>query len=131
MKDMEYYLTQNIMVTKGITNSSKIKVKQIVIDKIDPRPKFLICELLNDKVKFVFDNLEPNNFILIETTKSFYIGRNSKESLIYRKQFPIIPCFASTIYRAQGQTNNHAIIDLQCPDDNKIKTSFAYVALSR
>ncbi|KAF8119744.1 hypothetical protein EV363DRAFT_1146192, partial [Boletus edulis] len=50
---------------------------------------------------------------------------------INRIQLPLTPAYAFTDYRSQGQTINHAIIDIATPPSGSLTPFNVYVALSR
>ena len=64
--------------------------------------------------------------------KSKYQGKKDKIN-INRKHFPLVPRFACTAHKSQGQTLTKAIIDLVVPEGNKgvVEINFSYVPLSR
>ncbi len=51
-----------------------------------------------------------------------------KKFYVYRKPFPLIPAYTTTIYKCQGLSLDRAIIDLS---DKVFSPGMAYVALSR
>ena len=150
VQSCKYLLTTNSCTKIGLVNGSECILHAIQLEKTEPcsittddnqheifvfntQPLILICELLADNDKFQFPNLKPNYFpIAIKEDqfefKSKIINKNFK---IKRKQFPLIPSFCYTIYKAQGKTFDKAKIDLALPPNGNIHSSYSYVALSR
>jgi hypothetical protein len=75
-----------------------------------------------------FPGLQPNVVPIERVTCRF----NFRNMSIRRVQFPIVPCYALTDYRAQGDTYQSAIIDLRIPPTGGWNSFEAiYVMLSR
>jgi ATP-dependent exoDNAse (exonuclease V) alpha subunit len=77
-------------------------------------PHYVLFKLNKTKLK-PLEELEENvvPVKLIEAT--FQVHLNKKTKQIQRTQFPLIPNFAITNYKSQGQTLNTAIVDLAKP----------------
>lgn len=74
-------------------------------------------------------NLPERHVVALEDTQSFDLRHpfSGKNINIKRAQLPIVPAFAMTVYKAQGQTLSHAIIDLASCSG----TESPYVMVSR
>jgi hypothetical protein len=58
-------------------------------------------------------------------------SRSYREIGIHRWQFPLVPSFATTDYKAQGATLDCMIADLSRPQDGRFNFANLYVMLSR
>ena len=81
------------------------------------------------------DGLQPNHVPIFPKGKSFKVKLPGKKDKINinRKHFPLVPRFACTAHKSQGQTLTKAIIDLVIPENNigGVEINFSYVPLSR
>ena len=76
----------------------------------------------------------PRGWIPIKLSRaSFTISLRAgrKRVSIRRQQFPLVPAYALTNYKCQGQTMSSAIADLLPADTRDITSAWAYVILSR
>ena len=106
-----------------------LKHQPIMITVTIPNPKFK-----------KFPGLSDGEYPIYPTTKSFefiqYIDGTKISQTIQRTQFPLIPGYAITGYKAhQGATFEQAILDLKSPAEGKgvgpVNPADAYVLLSR
>lgn len=77
----------------------------------------------------VMPGLGPHERVVLEDEKEFTIRHpfSGRQVSVVRKQLPLEPAYAMTVWKAQGRTLSHAIIDLESASD----TASAYVMLSR
>jgi ATP-dependent exoDNAse (exonuclease V) alpha subunit len=144
---MPIMVTINVCVSLGITNGSTGYLREIILHPIDlnhlsnedSSTSMYVCRKLPLALivdfegcsKFNFPNFPENCFPIFPHTERFiYQFSIGKRITIERKQFPIIPRFATTNYKCQGDTLPCAIVDLpEGPARNSASTS--YVSFSR
>ena len=113
---MPVAINQNFDVAAGVVNGSYGTLRRIryFTDREGRRYlKSCIVEIPgSDDV--VVPHLPKHHFpIMPDTTElKFEHGKSHKRCTIRRKQVPIEPGFAVTVYKAQGQTMNQVIVDL-------------------
>ena len=129
---MPVFITDNIAVELGLTNGTTGVVKSVqfncneeITDEpgfnhLDNMPDCVIVEA-DDVNMNPLDGLQPNHVPIFPKAKSFEVkipGKKDKIN-INRKHFPLVPRFACTAHKSQGQTLTKAIIDLVIPENNK------------
>ena len=113
---MPVAINQNFDVAAGVVNGSYGTLRRIryFTDREGRRYlKSCIVEIPgSDGVEV--PHLPRHHFpIMLDTTElKFEHGKSHKRCTIRRKQVPIEPGFAVTVYKAQGQTMNRVIVDL-------------------
>ena len=143
---MPVFLTDNIATELGLTNGTTGVVKSIQFERnevisgetgfnrLQKMPDCVIVEM-DDVTMKPLEGLRPNHVPIFPKAKSFEVKiRGKKDPInINRTHFPLVPRFACTAHKSQGQTLTKAIIDLVIPDNNKgsVEISFSYVPLSR
>ena len=143
---MPVFITDNIATELGLTNGTTGVVKSIQFNcdediprgtgfnHLDNMPDCVIVEV-DDVNMNPLHGLAANHVPIFPKAKSFEVkipGRKEKIK-INRKHFPLVPRFACTAHKSQGQTLTKAIIDLVIPEGNKgaVEINFSYVPLSR
>jgi hypothetical protein len=117
---MKVMLNSNLSTRIGLSKGSKGCVQGWSDDII-----FFKSDL---DIPVRFPGLQPN-VVPIERGSCRF---NFKNMSIRRVQFPIIPCYALTDYRSQGDTYKSAVIDLRIPPTGAWNSFEAiYVMLSR
>ncbi|KAF5334229.1 hypothetical protein D9611_014313 [Ephemerocybe angulata] len=128
---MPVLIAQNYDVAGGVVNGSKGTVKKLRYKPNRRGQKVLTSCIVNipgcsalqmphlsaDEIPILSDS--------IEVAFSRYGGKNAKT--VRRQQVAIVPAFAMTAHRAQGQTMENVIVDLQSCSS----TESAYVMVSR
>ena len=143
---MPVFLTDNVATELGLTNGTTGVVKSIQFEHneiittstgfnhLQNMPDCVIVELDDIKMN-PLDGLRPNHVPIFPKAGSFKVkipGKKTKVN-INRNHFPLVPRFACTAHKSQGQTLTKAIIDLVVPENNKgrVEINFSYVPLSR
>jgi hypothetical protein len=131
--NMPVMVTNNVAVSLNVTNGSTGTLVDIVFDK-----DIILAILVKLDCSTPFKvSILPENVISITPITSefkyFFKTRNgsSRSVTVERTQLPIVPNYATTNYKCQGETLDSAIIDLTPAPRQKIDSSFAYVPLSR
>ncbi|KAF9495766.1 hypothetical protein BDN71DRAFT_1390893 [Pleurotus eryngii] len=134
----------NISTESDLANGSRGIVTDIFLDsregdlKVDAGvvklrypPACVVFKL--DHLSFpCFEGLGPNEIPIFpsETTFKFTTGTGNKITA-KRRQLALTPAYAFTDYKAQGQTIEYVIVDLDESTKNSLDPFHAYVALSR
>jgi ATP-dependent exoDNAse (exonuclease V) alpha subunit len=128
---MPVMITQNFDVDGGIVNGSKGTLKRIrfYVDAQGNRHLTSCVVHVEDVSEQPLPNLPPKDVpILSDTVQLQFTHPHSKRSCtIRRTQVPIVPAFAMTAHKAQGQSLSNVIIDLQSCNG----TEAPYVMVSR
>ena len=129
---MPVIISQNFDVAGGVVNGSIGTLAKIryTTDKSTDRRHLVSCVIrLPDTTAPGMSGLEDKQFpVLQDTVKmSFKHPYTGKQLTVSRTQVPVQPAFSLTVYKAQGQTFQRVVIDLQgCTG-----TEAPYVMLSR
>lgn len=129
---MPVLVSQNFDVEGGVTNGSRGTVKRIRYS-IQPDTKRRILKScivhIPDSSPVPLPNLTPHEMPIVAdiTTLSLVVPRTNRHCSIRRTQVPILPAFAMTAHRAQGQTMERVIVDLESCQG----TEAPYVMVSR
>jgi hypothetical protein len=143
--DMEVMLRVNIGVPLGLCNGSRGYIRDIIFDDgvqgrlvpsaadpnvffMEKQPKCIIVEFPNATLPRPLTGLPPNHVPIVPVKQSFKYG--PKQNVVYRSQFPLVPCKAVTGYNVQGQTlEAGAVVDLHPAP--RSSAADVYVSLSR
>lgn len=90
----------------------------------------IIKELSNDKIVVSFGknrNYEIPQFEFVEQEIAYTDGKITYEKVFSVMQYPVVPAYAITIHKSQGQTYDNVMCDI----DRCFASGQAYVALSR
>ncbi|KEP49496.1 putative ATP-dependent DNA helicase PIF1, partial [Rhizoctonia solani 123E] len=95
-------------------------------------PACVLAKLLRTRAAPI-GNLGEGVIPIVPTQSRFQltVPGQSKKITICREQIPLIPAYAFTDYRGQGQTLPYVIIDMGKPPTGGFTPFNAYVALSR
>ena len=123
-------LIHNIYTNEGLVNGAQGNVTGIKWgDDSDTMPRGVYVKFDNPAIGRSFRNPTDHQYseaILIRPiTANFYGKFNVHWS---RTQFPLTPCWATTVHKVQGITLSHAVIDIS---PKVFTTGMSYVALSR
>ena len=129
---MPVLLSQNFDVQAGVVNGSYGTVKRIRYKTDDNGRRMLISCVVKvlDANEQSMPHLNPNEVPVLRDSIDFTFTNKSKPGqniTIKRTQVPIVPAFAMTAHRAQGQTLSNVIVDLQSCRGSEAP----YVMLSR
>ena len=127
--DSKVMLISNIWSEQGLTNGANGFVRYIVYDDNSKPPELPNCVLV---------------YFPLYTGPSFFTDTNTKEKLVpigpimrswyqnkvehQRTMIPLIPSYAITIHKSQGQTMDKIILNL---GNREFATGLTYTALSR
>lgn len=113
---MPVMIMQNFDVEAGVVNGSKGSVHRIryKLDAQGNRTLLSCIVKMPDSDENPLPGLDPHKVPILEDTTSFVVQNpyNNEKFTIQRTQVPIVPAFAMTAHKAQGQTMTRAIIDL-------------------
>ena len=115
---MPVMITHNFDVENGIVNGCTGILKSIryTTDKMGNRYAVsCVVESPNISASTNLSMLGPNQAVVLQDTIDlvFRHPHSNKKCLIKRTQLPIAPAFAMTAHKAQGQTFNKVIVDLE------------------
>jgi hypothetical protein len=141
-------VTMNVSVPLCITNGSTGILREIIFDpkenldfsndtysvqKLKFQPLALIVEFPNSS--FYLNTFPPNCHpifpVSVNFTHVFSKGPPKKSTSVKRTQVPLVPNFASTNFKCQGDTFTSAIIDMAPSGTTVSKAASAYVSFSR
>ncbi|KAJ8585564.1 hypothetical protein M405DRAFT_745093 [Rhizopogon salebrosus TDB-379] len=140
-------VTRNIETDLDITNGARGTVVDVFFHSQEPPhdreewtttlnypPAFILVKL--DRTRACqLEGLDESVIPIEPITKTFCIDvleNGTKLSrTISRRQLPITAAYASTDYRAQGQTIGHVLVDIATPPTGGLNLFNLYVALSR
>jgi len=154
MPDMPVMLTHNIAPELGLNNGTRATLLEIVVDKdtkktrkdngsyeLDSVPLYVKVRVQPRPGDVALDfGLGENIVPIFPRTKSFktelhVVGTpagDDAEHSFNRTQIPLIPLFAMTDYKSQGQSMKTAVIDLaRPPPPYRNSAASLYVLLSR
>lgn len=128
---MPVMVTTNIDVHGGIVNGSIGTVRAIHYTQLENGDRVLSHCVVHIPTATApqMPGLGDHEFpIFPDTVSVFYRGSKSKQSISFRRtQVPLIPAFAMTAHKSQGQTLDKAVIDLTTCHG----TEAPYVMISR
>ena len=128
---MPVMVTQNFDVSAGIVNGTTGILQSIRYYKDNKERRHAVsCVIKSTSITGpALQNLTKHEAAILQdsTDMQFIHPHSQKKCMIKRTQLPIIPAFAMTTHKAQGQTMTQAILDLQSCKG----TEAPYVMLSR
>eukprot|EP00111_Clytia_hemisphaerica_P005761 TCONS_00016706-protein len=140
---MPVFLTRNISTELGLTNGATGVIRSIPTPKNQTNSHHAGVVVLNEPLPYLvvefnrinlhgLTGLDRNHVPVFPAHGSFTIKPGAKSLTIKRNHFPLVPAFACTAHKSQGQTLSSIVIDLIPPKGMKrIDLSFVYVPLSR
>ncbi|CAF1407300.1 unnamed protein product [Rotaria sordida] len=135
----KYMMTVNIDIEDGLVNGACGKLIMIDYGKLQKTNEIVPCRLgikFNEektgrKTRANFQNVMRNRNIDLSLTPiepvTRQINTKSTNFKVERKQFPVVPCEAMTIYKSQGGTYEKVVVNLK----KGMTISKLYVASSR
>ncbi|MES9882338.1 MAG: AAA family ATPase [Sedimenticola sp.] len=140
---LNYEICLNINVPDGLTNGANGTVKLLQISHTSRQAAGVVWIQFEDPMVGRNTRSENKNFYrnhidqtwtpIIPISRQFRVGRN-KQGEVLRTQFPLRPCAAKTIHRAQGETLQRIVVDFSVTNQKIRKPFFQhahYVGLSR
>lgn len=128
---MPVMITQNYDVEGGIVNGYKGILKRIRYQIDQSGNRYAIsCVVESDTISSEpLAGLAPKQAVVMQETThmTFRHPHSGKKCTIQRTQLPIVPAFAMTAHKAQGQTMDKALMDLESCKG----TESPYVMVSR
>ena len=79
----------------------------------------------------VFEGVPEGIIPISPSTMRFTVEVNSEKVKMERRQLGIVPAYAFTDYKSQGQTMEYVIVDISKPPSGHLSPFSVYVALSR
>jgi hypothetical protein len=131
---MRCMITANIDTSKGLSNGSLGVIHHIPQSENDETPRYVLVKLLS-RDDILYPDLPPGVAPVFVRKGSFKLklkNRQKSSVTISRCQFPLIPSYAITDYKSQGDSLKSAILDIRKPPTGTWMSYFAiYVLLSR
>jgi hypothetical protein len=141
---MKMMITYNVMTDMDLANGARGEIVDIVLDeREDPLdvqtpiinlkypPQLVLVKLLDGKA-MKLHGLPDGVLPITPISKSFTFQTSPKSRKnANRRQLPIVPAYALTDYRGQGQTVVPVFIDIGRPPTGHLTAFNAYVALLR
>jgi len=143
---MKAMIQANISVEASIANGTRGVIEEIILDPLEDAvheidedgvvrlkyPPAMVLFRPNNPTSIRFPGI-PEGLIPLTPTKATFTveGRDGKKHKIARKQYPLVPGYAFTDYKSQGQTIECVIIDIGKPLFGHLSPFGVYVALSR
>lgn len=123
----EFLVTQNINPKLGIANGTLCKLYTVPDCN---NFEHVLVEILGSSI-INFDGLPTNVVPIYKASGTFSISEAGKKVNITRKQFPLVPSYVITDYKAQGATFRSCVVDLRRPPGISQGFHSLYVMLSR
>lgn len=131
VEGMRVIIGKNYDVGGGVVNGSMGILRSVqYVDGLDgERHATNAVVYVPDSSEELMPGLRVHERVVFETEKEFIIKHpfSGRQVSIKRKQIPLEPAYALTVWKAQGRTLPNAIVDLESASD----TASAYVMLSR
>jgi ATP-dependent DNA helicase PIF1 len=131
---MRCMVTANIDTANGLSNGSVGFIFFIPDTPVNERPAYLLLKL-RDREDLLYRGLPPGVAPLFLRSGTFKIrlkNRQKSSVTIRRLQFPLVPAYAVTDYKSQGETLQAGLLDIRKPPTGNWASFFAlYVLLSR
>jgi hypothetical protein len=131
---MRCMVTANIDTANGLSNGSVGFIYFIPDTPVNERPAYLLLKL-RDREDLLYKGLPPGVAPLFIRSGTFKIrlkNRQKSSVTIRRLQFPLVPAYAVTDYKSQGETLQAGLLDIRKPPTGNWASFFAlYVLLSR
>ena len=127
-------LRKNINVSSGLVNGARGLVKAIIYTDNEVPPNLPLAVVVQfDHYRGVschhlYENCAAITPVKDELYKAKKIGLSKTNAAGTRQMIPLVPTYAMTIHKAQGQTIDPVIINL---GDNEFTASLTYTAISR
>ncbi|KAG8742906.1 hypothetical protein FRC10_000765 [Ceratobasidium sp. 414] len=143
-RGMPVMVTANVETEVDVANGSRGIIEEIIVHSDEQnafdssaelqlkRPPACVLVRLSRTRAAPIPGLEDGVIPIVPIRNNFKLTiRDKVTATISREQIPLIPAYAFTDYRAQGQTLPYVIIDLAKPPNGGLTPFNAYVALSR
>lgn len=141
---MKAMVKVNYVIEADIANSTRGRIKDIVLDPQEPvikqdkngdvllmYPPALVLFRPDRLTGVTFKGIERGLIPITPSSTSFMAKSSSNRYKIMRRQFALTPGYAFTDYKAQGQTIKYMIIDIGKLPSGPLLAFRIYVALSR
>jgi hypothetical protein len=145
VKGMRVMVTRNISTAANLSNGSRGRIVDIILDPREPPvdkraieekrtylhyPPILVIVKLDFCELPQLPGLPPCHVPLSPVNCKFTMG-STPSTRITRRQLPLIPAYAFTDFKSQGQTIEHVLVDIGKTTCFALSPFNAYVALSR
>jgi ATP-dependent exoDNAse (exonuclease V) alpha subunit len=131
---MRCMVTANIDTANGLSNGSVGYIFFIPETPVNEKPAYVLLKL-RDRDDGLYRGLPPGVVPLFLRSGTFKIrlkNRQKSSVTIRRVQFPLVPAYAVTDYKSQGETLQAGLLDIRKPPTGNWASFFAlYVLLSR
>ncbi|KAF8809982.1 hypothetical protein BYT27DRAFT_7209905 [Phlegmacium glaucopus] len=141
---MKAMVVLNIATDVELANGTRGTIEGIVLDSRERNvgpdedgniqlmfPPSVIFFKPETQLKIMFDGLEEGIIPISPSLLKFSVKVNGERLKLERRQIAIVPGYAFTDYKAQGQTLECIIIDIAKPPSGTLSPFNVYVALSR
>lgn len=130
VKGMKVMLQQNVLTECGVVNGAQGILEEVVYDvgvAEERIPKVAYVRFPGSKVRI--EGLEEDVVPIFPQKETLYVQTKKQKTLsVQRTQLPILPAYAFTDYKSQGQTLDFVVVDLASAGRS---LESAYVMISR
>ncbi|KAF8803428.1 hypothetical protein BYT27DRAFT_7226051 [Phlegmacium glaucopus] len=141
---MKAMVTLNIATEADVANGTRGTVHGIVLDPREGAttpdddgcihlryPPSVVYFKPDMQTDICFEGIPKGIIPILPSMVSFSIDVDGKKIKLERRQIAIVPGYAFTDYKSQGQTMECVIVDISRPPSGKLSPFSVYVALSR
>lgn len=141
---MRAMVVLNIATEADIANGTRGTVHGIVLDPREPQvspeedgsvhlhfPPSVVYFKPDMQTQVTFEGVPEGIIPILPSKVCFSVSVEGEKTKLERRQVAIVPGYAFTDYKAQGQTLECVIIDISRPPTGKLSPFSVYVALSR
>lgn len=144
-KGMRIMITRNISTTANLSNGSRGRITDIILDPREPKVESKVVDtrevLLRYPPAMVIVHLDfcelpplqglPPQHVPVSPSQCRFSIATTPSTRVTRRQLPLIPAYAFTDFKAQGQTIDNVLVDIGKTTCFALSPFNAYVALSR
>lgn len=141
--DLNYEVSLNVNIADGLTNGANGIIKLLQVPHSSNQAAGVVWikfqdQRIGSEIRSINKHLYKQAIDSAWTpitpiSRQFRVGKH-KSGEVIRTQFPLRPCAAKTIHRAQGETLDSIVVDFSVPNKRIRKPFFQhahYVGLSR
>ncbi|KZV89577.1 hypothetical protein EXIGLDRAFT_574591, partial [Exidia glandulosa HHB12029] len=113
VEGMPVMVLKNVLTLGGVVNGAPGTLQKVYYSMAPSGERYAVCALVKiQECLLHYDGLEPGVVPIFPEAKYFSVRfRDQSSKSVTRFQLPLIPGFAYTDYKSQGQGLQYAIID--------------------